>query len=130
MEVLMPSNRKFGIFFSLVFLLLALYLNQFSSQTLIFTSLVVSVFFLLAALFFDSILLPLNKLWMKLGTLLGMIVSPLVMSIIFFGIFMPIGLLMRLFGRDELRLKMKPRVSHWKLRAYDDSCSDSFKHQF
>ena len=130
MEVLMPSNRKFGIFFSLVFLLLALYLNQFSSQTLIFTSLVVSVFFLLAALFFDSILLPLNKLWMKLGTLLGMIVSPLVMSIIFFGIFMPIGLLMRLFGRDELRLKMKPRASHWKLRAYDDSCSDSFKHQF
>ena len=130
MEVLIPSNRKFGIFFSLVFLLLALYLNQFSSQTLIFTSLVVSVFFLLAALFFDSILLPLNKLWMKLGTLLGMIVSPLVMSIIFFGIFMPIGLLMRLFGRDELRLKMKPRVSHWKLRAYDDSCSDSFKHQF
>ena len=130
MEVLIPSNRKFGIFFSLVFLLLALYLNQFSSQTLIFTSLVVSVFFLLAALFFDSILLPLNKLWMKLGTLLGMIVSPLVMSIIFFGIFMPIGLLMRLFGRDELRLKMKPRASHWKLRAYDDSCSDSFKHQF
>ena len=126
----LPSNKKFGLFFALVFFLLALYLNQFYSQLLAIPSLSISVFFLSAALFFDSILSPLNKLWMKLGLLLGMIVSPLVMSIIFFALFMPISMSMRLFGRDELRLKMKTRGSHWKIREHNESGEDSFKHQF
>ena len=126
----LPSNRKFGLFFSLIFFFLAFYLTQISSELLGFISLIISIFFLISALFFDSVLLPLNKLWMKLGLLLGMIVSPLVMGIIFFTLFVPIGLIMRLFDRDELRLKMRPRDSHWKPREHDESCSDSFNHQF
>jgi len=126
----LPSNRKFGIFFAFIFFFLALYFYQSSSQVLVFLSLGISLFFILAALYFDSILLPLNKLWMKLGLLLGMIVSPLVMSIIFFALFMPISLIMRLFGRDELRLKMKTRDSHWKPCEHNESGEDSFKHQF
>ena len=126
----LPSNKKFGLFFASIFFLLALYLVQSSSQALALLLLVASVFFLLAALVFDSILSPLNKLWMKFGLFLGMIVSPLVMGVIFFGLFMPISLLMRLFGRDELRLKLKPRDSHWKLREQDESDSHSFKNQF
>jgi len=129
-ESLLPSNKKFGLFFALIFFVAAVYLNYSSSQLLAFLSLCASVFFLLAALFFDSLLLPLNKLWMRLGLLLGMIVSPLVMSIIFFTLFVPIGLIMRLFGRDELRLKMKSRDSHWKSREHDESNADSFNHQF
>ena len=126
----LPSNKKFGLFFAIIFFLLALYFYHFFTLALVFTSLSISVFFLLAALFFDSILLPLNKLWMKFGLLLGVIVSPLVMSIIFFALFTPISLIMRLFGRDELRLKMRSRDSHWKLRYFDESGVDSFKHQF
>jgi len=126
----LPSNRRFGLFFAFIFIILALYLNQFSDQSLAFTSLIVSVLFILAAFFFDSLLSPLNKLWMKLGLLLGMIVSPFVMGIIFFTLFVPIGLIMRLFGRDELRLKMWSRDSHWKSREHFDLSADSFKHQF
>ena len=54
-------------------------------------------------------LLPLNKLWMKFGILLGMIISPIIMGIIFFVIFTPIAILMRLSGRDELRLRLKKK---------------------
>ena len=54
-------------------------------------------------------LLPLNKLWMKFGILLGMIISPIIMGIIFFVIFTPIAILMRLSGRDELRLRFKKK---------------------
>ena len=130
MEQQLPSNKKFGFFFAAIFLFLALYFYNYAGQALALSSLSISVFFLLAALFFDTVLLPLNKLWMKLGLLLGMIVSPLVMGIIFFTLFVPIGLIMRLFDRDELRLKMRPRDSHWKPREHDESCSDSFNHQF
>jgi len=126
----LPTNKKFGLFFTFIFFILALYSYQHSSQYLALASLGASILFLMAALFFDSFLSPLNELWMKLGLLLGMIVSPLVMGIIFFTLFVPIGLIMRLFDRDELRLKMRPRDSHWKPREHDESCSDSFNHQF
>jgi len=130
MNQALPTNKKFGLFFAIIFLFLALYFYNSTGPALAFPSLSISIFFLLAALFFDSVLLPLNKFWMKLGFLLGMIVSPLVMSIIFFTLFVPIGLIMRLFGRDELRLKMKSRDSHWKSREHDESNADSFNHQF
>ena len=77
-----------------------------------------------------ELLLPLNKLWMSLGLLLGMIVSPIVLGIIFFGMFTPISQLMKLFGRDELRLKLKNRGSHWRLKELTSTPPESFKNQF
>ena len=64
----------------------------------------------------ERALLPLNKLWMRFGQLIGIIISPIILGIIFFGIFTPYSLLMRLFGRDELQLKFGKRESYWKLR--------------
>ena len=130
MEQQLPSNKKFGFFFAVIFLFLALYFYNYAGQALALSSLSISVFFLLVALFFDTVLLPLNKLWMKFGFLLGKIVSPLIMGVIFFILFVPIGLIMRLFGRDELRLKMNSSDTHWKSREDDGSGSDSFKYQF
>ena len=86
--------------------------------------------FFLVTLVNAKLLLPLNKLWMRFGLLLGMIVSPIVFGVIFFGLFTPISLLMTLFGRDELRLKLKSRDSHWKSKEMTASQSDSFKRQF
>lgn len=129
-ESQLPSNKKFGLFFALIFFLLALYSNQNFSDVLTFFTLAVSILFLAAALFFDANLTFLNKLWMKLGIFLSKVVNPLVMGIIFFTLFVPIGLIMRIFGRDELRLKMKLRDSHWKIREYNDSNIDSYKNQF
>ena len=86
------------------------------------------LFFLITAII-PQVLLPLNKLWMRLGLLLGMIVSPIVLGIIFFGLVTPYGVVMRMFGRDELRLKFTKKSSHWISRS-ESIKSDSFKNQF
>ena len=67
---------------------------------------------------------------MRFGFTLGLIINPIVMGIIFFLIFTPISLIMRLFKRDELRLKIKKRDSHWKLRTEKDVNVDLFRQQF
>ena len=68
---------------------------------------------------------------MQLGLLLGMIVNPIILGIIFFGLFTPISLLMKLFRRDELRLKfIADRKSHWKERDMGDAQTNKFKRQF
>ena len=85
--------------------------------------------FLLVTLIKCDALLPLNKLWMRFGLLLGMIVSPIVLGVIFFGLFTPIAMLMRLSGRDELRLKFTQKTSHWISRG-EPIKPESFKHQF
>lgn len=128
-EVKLPSNRKFGFFFTFVFTVAAVYLyysaNIFWSYVLVATA---SIFLLITLIKSDT-LLPLNKLWMRLGLLLGMVVSPIVIGIIFFGLFTPIAMLMRLTGRDELRLQFKQKTSHWITRS-ETIKSESFKHQF
>jgi len=75
------------------------------------------------------LLTPFNKLWMRLGLLLGLIISPLVIGMIFFVLFVPIGILMRLFGRDELRLKSKAGGSYW-IRRETQAQTVLFKLQF
>lgn len=124
-----PSNKKFGFFFAAVFIIIAayFYINKSINLTYIFVS--IAVFFCLAAILKDEILLPLNKLWMRFGLLLGIIISPIVLGLIFFGLFTPIAIVMRLFGRDELRLKFKEKTSHWINRS-DSIHAESFKRQF
>jgi len=115
-KIELPSNRKFGIFFTFVFALCACYF--FYNNALIFAYALIgtSITFFLVSMLKSDILLPLNKLWMSFGLLLGMIVSPIVLGLIFFGIFTPTALLMRLFRRDELRLRFKNKKSHWIAR--------------
>ena len=129
-EVELPSNRKFGFFFAAVFAAAGAYFLVREPGFLSYGLLTVSALFLLASLFKDDVLTPLNKLWMRFGLLLGMIISPIVLGIIYFGLFSPISLLMRVFGRDELRLKLSGRKSHWKERNSEVSMADGFKNQF
>jgi len=127
----LPSNRKFGFFFTSVFALLGSYFLIESLNSAAYVLLALAMLFLLATLIKADALLPLNKLWMQLGLLLGMIVSPIILWIIFFGLFTPMSLLMKLFRRDELRLKLvADRNSHWKKRNADDAQTNTFKHQF
>ena len=74
-------------------------------------------------------LLPLNKLWMRLGHLLGMIVSPIILGLVFFGLFTPIAFAMKLTGRDELNIKFMKKTSHWILRD-EKIQAHNFKNQF
>ena len=128
-EVELPSNRKFGFFFTLVFALAATYFYYSANVTWTYVFIAAALAFLLVTLIKSDALLPLNKLWMRFGLLLGMIVSPIVLGIIFFGLFTPIALLIRLRGRDELRLNFSQKASHWISRS-EPIKSDSFNNQF
>jgi hypothetical protein len=130
-NIKLPANRKFGFFFTSVFALLSSYFLFVGLNSIAYVMFAITVFFLLTTLIKADALLPLNKLWMQLGLLLGMIVSPIVLGIIFFGLFTPMSLLMKLFRRDELRLKLvADRKSHWKERDIGDAQTNTFKHQF
>ena len=129
LEVELPTNKKFGFFFTLVFVLAALYFYLNGYMTLVYLLVVAAVIFLFVTIVKADILLPVNKLWMKFGLLIGMIVGPIVLGIIFFGMFTPIAFLMRLCRRDELRLKFKSKPSYWILRSKPIN-SESFKRQF
>lgn len=129
-EIELPSNRKFGLFFAVIFFLACGY--YFYQNSLIIASVLggLAIVFAILAHTKPDLLLPLNKLWMRFGLILGMIVSPIVLGAIFFVLFTPVGLLMRLFGRDELRLKPIPAASYWKTRNPSGPSAGSFKNQF
>ena len=128
-EIELPSNRKFGIFFTFVFAVAAAYFYNSDIMTWAYLFSATSLIFLFITLVKDELLLPLNKLWMRFGLLLGIIVSPIVLGVIFFGLFTPIATLMRLIGRDELKLKLSRKASHWIPRS-EPIKSESFKNQF
>ncbi len=128
-QIELPSNRKFGFFFSSVFFILSAYFIYTQSQTVAKVMLLVASLFLIITLFKANLLLPLNKLWMRFGLILGRIVSPVVLSIIFFGLITPYSVIIRILGRDELHLRKVKNKSHWIHRSQDSPQTD-FKRQF
>ncbi len=77
-----------------------------------------------------SVLRPFNRAWMRLGLLLGKVMSPVVFGIIFFGLITPIAAVTRLFGRDELRLKRDGSDTYWRLRGQSHFPPHSFRRQY
>ena len=129
-KVQLPTNRKFGFFFAGVFALAGGYFLKESSIVAACMFLVLAVSFFLVAVIKADLLLPLNKLWMHFGLLLGKIVGPIVLGVIFFGLFTPIAIVMRIAGRDELRLNVKNSSSFWKTREENSVSSNRFQNQF
>ena len=112
-EIKLGSNRSFGIVFFIVFFIIALY-PLIKDGDIRYWSLIVSLIFLILGLLNSKILTPLNKLWFKFGILLGRIVSPIIMGLIFFLVVTPIALIMRIIGKDLLNLKFnKKDKSYW-----------------
>ena len=111
-DIKISSNRSFGIVFFVVFFLIALYPLIHNEEIRIW-SLIISLIFLILGLINSRILNPLNKLWFKFGILLGKIVSPIIMGIIFFLVVTPIGFIMRILGKDLLNLKFNANKSYW-----------------
>jgi len=129
-EVQLPSNSKFGVFFTLIFICTSVYFSWKGFVQLSLVLILLAIMFALITIIKAELLLPLNKLWMGLGLILGAIISPIVLGVFFFLLFTPIGLLLRTFGRDELRIKLSTRKSFWKLKNNNDSNIESFKNQF
>ena len=111
-EIKIGSNRSFGIVFFTVFLIIATY-PLIDNGEIRKWSLILSLVFLILGLLNSKILYPLNKIWFKFGLLLGKLVSPLIMAIIFFLVVTPIGLLMRILNKDLLNLKFNKSKSYW-----------------
>ena len=125
-DIKLPSNRNFGIIFSIFFLIVALWplLNQ---NEIRIWSLVISFLFFVLGLFNFKLLTPLNKLWLKFGIILGNIISPVIMGIIFFLVVTPTALIMRIFKKDILKLKKNSNNTYWIIK--DDTKSD-MRNQF
>ena len=117
-EVVSPgSDRNFGLVMAGALALLSA-LNGWHHGRLWPWTAVIAIAFLAAAWFKPSALRPLNIVWMKLGLVLHRIVNPIVMGLLFFGTIWPTGLVMRLRGRDLLRLKREPASdSYWIVRT-------------
>ena len=111
-NIQISSNRSFGVVFFVIFIIITLYPITYNEDLRIW-SLIISFIFLFLGLLNSTILTPLNKLWFKFGIFLGRIVSTLVMGIIFFFIVTPIGIIMRIIGKDLLDLKFNNNKSYW-----------------
>ena len=112
-KVNLPTNRNFGIVFSIVFLIIALWPLLITGDAVRYWSLFVSFIFLVLGLTNSKFLTPLNKIWFKFGMLLGNVFAPIVMSIVYFLVITPIGFLMRLIGKDILSLKKNNKSTYW-----------------
>lgn len=127
----LPSDRSFGLTFAAIFAIVAAWLlYRGSSNWWPWISL--SISFGAGALLFSRLLHPLNVAWMWFGGLLNRIVSPIVLGIIFFGMFMPVALLFRLRGRDVLNRKFdSSKPSYWLHRTPPGPDAErSFPRQF
>ena len=106
------TNRSFGILFFIVFLLIAIW-PLLSESSIRVWSLIISLIFLLLGLINSKLLTPLKNVWIKLGEFLGKIIAPIVMGIIYFLIVTPIGLIMRIAGKDLINIKYSKEKSYW-----------------
>ena len=107
------SEKSFGVVFSVVFLIVALY-PLTNSESLRIWALIVSIIFFLLVFLAPKILVLPNKLWFKFGLLLGSIVAPIVMAFVYFVTVLPTGLIMRILGKDLLKQKLdKNAKSYW-----------------
>tara|TARA_Y100000591_G_C21646710_1_gene600715 strand:+ start:134 stop:517 length:384 start_codon:yes stop_codon:yes gene_type:complete len=125
-EIKISSNRSFGIVFSVVFLIIAFYPLIYNEEIRIW-SFLISLIFLILGLINSILLTPLNKIWFKFGIFLGKVVSPIVMGVIFFLVVTPIGLIMRVAGKDLLNLKFNKKNSYW---VEKDGPKSKMKNQF
>ena len=111
-DVKISSNKSFGIVFFVVFLIIGLF-PLINDQEIKVWSLLASLIFLILGLINSKILTPLNKIWFKFGILLGKIVSPIVMGLIFFLVVTPIAIFMKILKKDLLNLRYNNDKSYW-----------------
>ena len=119
------SNKSFGYVFSVFFLIVFAYL-YYQTNKFFFVFLLLSILLFILGFINSKILSPLNKIWIKFGILLGRIISPIIMGFIFFCVVTPIGVMLKLFKKDVLRLKLKNYSSFWVNKDNKSKMKDQF----
>ena len=110
------SNRSFGLLFFIVFIVVGLW-PVIKGETANIYLILISLFFLIFGLINSKILSPFNKGWIKLGEILGLIIAPIIMALVYFIILTPISLIVRMLGKDLLGLKfLKKQDTYWTKR--------------
>ena len=125
-DIKIGSNKSFGIVFAVVFGLIAFW-PLIKGNDIRLWSLIISIIFLVLGLINSKILTPLNKLWFKFGIFLGNFIAPIVMGIIFFLVVTPTGIIMKLLGKDLIKLKKNNEKSYWIEKK---NIKSSMKNQF
>ncbi len=124
------SDRAFGVVFTVVFAVIGFWPLIGAAEPR-WWALAVAGLFLVAALVRPVLLAPLNRLWLRFGLLLHRVVNPIVMGFLFFAVVTPVGLLMRMTGKDPLRLRPDPRAkSYWIAREPPGPAPETMKNQF
>jgi hypothetical protein len=129
MKTTLPSNRSFGWTFTGIFVIAGLYgVWKGGHGSWLLPLAVVTA---LVTLTRDTWLTPINRAWMKFGELLGRVVSPVVLGVIFYGVFTPVALVMRRFGRDAMCRKFDAAApSYWVKRDPPGPADDSYRNMF
>jgi predicted ferric reductase len=126
-KIKISSNKSFGLTFFIVFLIIAIWPILNNGEFRIW-SIILSFVFLILGLINSKLLSPLNILWFKFGIMLGAIVAPVVMGIVFFVVVTPTGITMKLLGKDLLGKKYnKKKESYW---VVEKKINNSMKNQF
>lgn len=131
MSTTLPSNKRFGLLFVAIFFLVAIYYWIDESLLSTYFSLGLSALLLIVTVCKPNLLRSLNYAWYQFGQLIGKLVQPLILGIIYYGILSPVALIVRINGRDLLKLR-KDNVlkTYWVKRVNGSPASDSFKNQF
>ena len=120
------TNRSFGILFFIVFSIISIW-PILSGGELRLWSFIVAIIFLIMGITKSRFLTPLNIAWVKFGELLGVIISPLIMGLVYFLVLLPIGILMRVLGKDLLSLKFnKNTETYWNKKEAKTNFNKQF----
>ena len=125
-NIKISSNKSFGIVFFIVFLIISIF-PVLDGENFRAWAAILALIFLILGLLNSVILSPLNKIWFKFGIFLGNFVSPIVMGIVFFAVVTPTSFLMKVFSKDLLNLKKNVKKTYWIKRSKINS---KMKNQF
>ena len=121
------SEKSFGVVFSFVFFLIYLY-SLFKGQDFHIWAFLIAFAFLMLGFWSPKTLIIPNKLWFRFGMLIGHLMTPILMVLIYFIAVLPTGLIMRILGKDLLKTRLdKKAESYWIIR---DEKMGPMKNQF
>ena len=123
------SSRSFGLLLAAVLLIIAALSYWAHGHAYVFWG-SAGTLLLVLALAIPRVLAPLKRLWLKLGKLLHVIVSPVILTAVYFLVFIPIGAIIRLFGKDLLALKHDPAAASYWIARTSGPTPESLKDQF
>ena len=129
-DIKLPSNKKFGYFFCIIFILVSIYFYIQMNMYLTYLFLFLFVSFFIITSVKPLLLSPLNRSWMFIGFILGKIISPIILGLMFFLLITPFGIVRRLLGSDELKISKNRKKSIWIVRNKSVFEKDSFRNQF